>query len=579
MGLLSKLFGSGHDRGDSSREDLPSDASTSGVSHGVRLRRATGSDLSSEKLKDQLSTKVKGSSRIPASFYDRAIEFKAKGTSRERVVSPRTSGVLWMKQGRFSSWVMVSCKIRKGKLVVDLVPSSMQGWARDKITREIEASSQDHLRVVSLVGAHLESVGTSSGSAPKARESLEFVIKESTNNASTPNSKGGGVHLYFKCESGPEKQQWFVGFAQVPGLFRRVEDYYRVGPLWGQGATCKVHECYSEFSGATFALKSRLKTTRESTEAMHNELRILQMAAKDPHPSIPKLVDFFFDTNGTIEIVTELMRGGELFDDITKRPLPEDEARVVFEQVASGIAHLHALGIGHRDIKPENIMYVSKRTQEGREGDCDDGDDGDDGDGDLRVKIMDYDLAKINYSVQGWVAGTPCGTSLYMAPEIVRQDPEYSLAIDDWSLGVTLYVMLSGRAPFGGKDDDEIGRAILNGEFVMDGGPWDAVGWEAKDMIRKLICSDPSTRLTATAALSHPFVLAGSKHRGREAGGIPILNRRSSISDVPLKKIEENSMSFSPGEKVLLHAMNKDRDTLNDTFGDLNVDAVVDDDL
>ena len=80
------------------------------------------------------------------------------------------------------------------------------------------------------------------------------------------------------------------------------------------------------------------------------------MAAKNPHPSIPRLVDFFFDTNGTIEIVTELMQGGELFDDIMERPLSEDDARIVFQQVASGLAHLHSMGIGHRDIKPENIV-------------------------------------------------------------------------------------------------------------------------------------------------------------------------------------------------------------------------------
>jgi len=632
MGLLARLFGSrgagddslgslgSHD--DTKRASSPSAASGSDRAEPrPRARRnATGSDLSSNSLKEQLAAKVKGSNRIPASFYDRAIAFKAQEKSRERVVSPRSSGVLSMKQGRFSSWVLVCCAIRKGKLVVDLVPPSMHGWAGDKIVREMEASrGQEHLRVVSLVGAHLESVG-GNGSKSRAsldagrpghsKESTEFIIKESANCGSTNGSNGGGKsparqNLYFRCETVLEKQEWFVGFAQVPGVFRRVEDYYSLGPLWGQGATCKVHQCYSVFSGATFALKSRLKTTRESTEAMHNELRILQMAAKDPHPSIPKLVDFFFDTNGTIEIVTELMRGGELFDDIAERPLPEDEARVVFEQVASGLAHLHALGIGHRDIKPENIMYINDPDGGGDDGEGDEAGGGDDGGGkrggvsppsssararsrseeSLRVKIMDYDLAKINYCVQGWVAGTPCGTSLYMAPEIVREDPEYSLAIDDWSLGVTLYVMLSGRAPFGGKNDDEVGRAILQGDFLMDGGVWDTISWEAKDLIRKLLCTDPSTRLTATSALAHPFVSAGGAREGDRGIDIPIGRGRSqrlSISDIPLKKIEENSMSFSPGEKVLLHAMEKDRgDVLSDVdarFGGLVVDAVVDSD-
>jgi serine/threonine protein kinase len=588
MGLLTKLFGL-RDAG----ETLDAgEVTSSSVGTGKPKSRSLGSDLSSSKLKEQLANKVKGSSHIPGSFYDRAIEFKAQGRSRERAVAPRSSGVLHMKQGRFSSWVMVLCTIRKGRLVVDLVPSSMRDWPRDKIALEMDSDGpsasgdREHLKVVSLVGAHLESVGaigsssaappTPSGSSQKLKDSLEFVIKEGTTAGSSNNTKAGGAHLYFRCENVLEKQQWFVGYGRVPGLFRRVEDYYTLGPLWGQGATCKVHECYSTFTGARFALKSRLKITRESTEAMHNELRILQMVAKNPHPSIPRLVDFFFDTNGTIEIVTELMQGGELFDDIMERPLSEDEARVVFEQVASGIAHLHSMGIGHRDIKPENIMYVNERSRPSGQADALGDSHGHNGapgaapcrDGEsLKVKIMDYDLAKINYCVQGWVAGTPCGTSLYMAPEIVRQDPEYSLAIDDWSLGVTLYVMLSGRAPFGGKNDKEIGEAILDGGFVMDGGVWDHIGWEARDLIRKLISRDPSTRLTATSALTHPFVLAGAK----AAGGIPI-DRRTSISDIPLTKIEEN-FSFSPGEHLLLKAMKEDRE-VDEPTQSLPIDAL-----
>ena len=118
----------------------------------------------------------------------------------------------------------------------------------------------------------------------------------------------------------------------------------------------------------------------------------------------------------------------------------------------------------------------------------------------------------------------------------------------------------------------------------MDGGVWEGVGWEAKDLIRKLVSSDPSTRLTATSALAHPFMLAGA----REPAGIPIDRRRSSISDTPLTKIEEN-LSFSPGEHVLLNALKKDREIAElpsgfqsdgqrrDTFGDLGGETVDDD--
>ena len=338
-------------------------------------------------------------------------------------------------------------------------------------------------------------------------------------------------------------------------------DYYSLGPLWGQGATCKVHECYSVFTGEIYALKSRIHSTRESTQAMHNELRILQLCAKNPHPSIPRLVDFFFDTNGTIEIVTDLMQGGELFDDIQGTSgMPEERARVVFEQIASGLAHLHSLGIGHRDIKLENIMYVhARRESETEQLDTDLSGKNPDL---LQIKIMDYDLAKVNYCPE-WVACTPCGTARYMAPEIVMGE-QYSLAIDDWSLGVCLYVMLSGKVPFGGSTEEEIDQSILEGTFSLEGSRWDSISWEAKDLLKKLLLLDPNDRMTATDALSHPFL--APKEQGIAIPG----NRRSSLSDMPLEKIEE-SISFGRGSALL-----------QDSFADFGIDSDVihvDDDL
>lgn len=334
-----------------------------------------------------------------------------------------------VKQGRFSSWVRMWCKQSKGKMIMYLAPPQ-SSTSRNVVSEE--ACLGEPMRKIQLVGSHLESTTES-----------EFTIIETD-----------GSHVCFKCETSDEKNQWFVGLSQVPGLFRRVEDFYVKGAVWGHGATCQVHECYSRFSGKKYALKSRLHSNRESTRAMHNELRILQICAKDPHPAIPDLVDFFFDTNGTIEIVTDLMEGGELYEDIHgTEGIPEERAKVVFEQMAAGVAHLHSLSIAHRDIKPENIMYIAPRNGQDTSPEYN------------AIKIMDYDLAKVNYCPE-WVAHTPCGTSQYMAPEVVRGE-EYSLSIDDWSLGVCLYAMLSGCIPFGGQTDADIEHSILQGTCSM----------------------------------------------------------------------------------------------------------------
>ncbi len=70
--------------------------------------------------------------------------------------------------------------------------------------------------------------------------------------------------------------------ARLSHCCRRVGDYYSLGKSWGQGATCHVQECWGKFSGEHLALKSRVNKSREATQAMHNELRILQLCAKHP---------------------------------------------------------------------------------------------------------------------------------------------------------------------------------------------------------------------------------------------------------------------------------------------------------
>merc|ERR1719191_1439783 len=130
----------------------------------------------------------------------------------------------------------------------------------------------------------------------------------------------------------------------------------------------------------------------------------------------------------------ELVGGGELFDHIVGRGrLPEDEARYVFLQIVEGLKYIHSKNIIHRDLKPENILIDQKHSRQGL----------------LEVKLSDFGHSKLindGYST----ALTRVGTPQYWAPEV--SDPAkaalgYTQAVDLWSLGVVLYVMLIGSYP------------------------------------------------------------------------------------------------------------------------------------
>jgi len=79
---------------------------------------------------------------------------------------------------------------------------------------------------------------------------------------------------------------------------------------------------------------------------------------QDKHPSVPKLEDFFYDSDGNLMVVMEYLHGGELLDRIVESTsFSESEARAIMSQILHGVQYLHSKGIVHRDLKPENLVY------------------------------------------------------------------------------------------------------------------------------------------------------------------------------------------------------------------------------
>lgn len=96
------------------------------------------------------------------------------------------------------------------------------------------------------------------------------------------------------------------------------------------------------------------------------------------------------------------------------------------------------------------------------------------------------------------------GTAYYIAPEVLSG--KYDEKCDMWSIGVILYVMLSGRPPFNGRNDREILNKVKEGRYSLDDDLWDKKSLEAKEFIKSLLETDPKKRLSATEALESPWI-------------------------------------------------------------------------
>lgn len=96
------------------------------------------------------------------------------------------------------------------------------------------------------------------------------------------------------------------------------------------------------------------------------------------------------------------------------------------------------------------------------------------------------------------------GTAYYIAPEVLKG--EYNEKCDLWSIGVILYILLSGKPPFDGNDDKEIVTNVRMGVYSITGSDWKNISADAKDLIKKMLTYDAQNRINAEEALNHSWI-------------------------------------------------------------------------
>lgn len=163
------------------------------------------------------------------------------------------------------------------------------------------------------------------------------------------------------------------------------------------------------------------------------------------HPNIIKLYEVYEDSKN-VYLVMEVCEGGELFDRIIEKGcFTEIEARRVFTQIVQTINYCHSKGIAHRDLKPENFLLLTKHDES-------------------PIKVIDFGLST-NFDQKSNMK-TKAGSPYYISPEVL--EGKYDQSCDIWSLGVILYILLSGTPPFYGENDGKILEAVRKGEFTFD---------------------------------------------------------------------------------------------------------------
>ena len=261
---------------------------------------------------------------------------------------------------------------------------------------------------------------------------------------------------------------------------------YKVVQRLGDGAYGTVYLAVNLMTKAKVAMKKINKVKENEIDDMEikNEIDILK---KLDHPNIVKIIEFY-STPKAYYIITSFCQCGELYNQI-KYQYNENQLAVLFYQVFSGLYYLHSKNIVNRDLKLENILIteIEKEKTTGKNL--------------FRIKIIDFGTAKIfekNKSEKAVV-----GSSYYIAPEVLKK--QYNEKCDTWSAGVILYMLICGRAPFDGADDEEIIANIRKGSFNQKHKKLVASSPEVQDLVIKLLEVNVNKRLSAAQALKHPW--------------------------------------------------------------------------
>ncbi|XP_051213518.1 serine/threonine-protein kinase TIO [Lolium perenne] len=254
-----------------------------------------------------------------------------------------------------------------------------------------------------------------------------------------------------------------------------VEDYHVV-ELVGEGSFGKVYKGRRKYSRQTVAMKFILKHGK-SDKDIHNLRQEIEILRKLKHENIIEMIDAF-ETPQEFCVVTEFAQG-ELFEVLEDdKCLPEEQVQAIAKQLVKALYYLHSNRIIHRDMKPQNILI---------------------GKGSI-VKLCDFGFARA-MSANTVVLRSIKGTPLYMAPELVREQP-YNHTADLWSLGVILYELFVGQPPFYTNSVYALIRHIVKDPVKYP----DNMSANFKSFLKGLLNKLPQSRLTWPALLEHPFV-------------------------------------------------------------------------
>ncbi|MBN3298228.1 SNF related kinase b [Amia ocellicauda] len=287
--------------------------------------------------------------------------------------------------------------------------------------------------------------------------------------------------------------------ASKSGYEGKIAGLYDLDRTLGKGHFAVVKLARHVFTGQLVAVKVIDKTKLDSLAAGHllQEVRCMKLVQ---HPNVVRLYEVI-DTQTKLYLILELGDGGDMYDYIMRHEggVSEAQAKVHFAQIVRAISYCHRLHVVHRDLKPENVVFF---RQQGT------------------VKLTDFGFS--NHFQPGTMLMTSCGSLAYSAPEILLGEEYDAPAVDIWSLGVILYMLVCGQPPFQEANDSETLIMIMDCRYTVPV----HISEECRDLISRMLQRDPGKRASLEEIESHVW-LQGVDPSPASRSAVPLTSYKS----------------------------------------------------
>lgn len=272
-------------------------------------------------------------------------------------------------------------------------------------------------------------------------------------------------------------------------IYDNPEKFYDFGHELGTGKMSVVKVAVNKETGAKYAAKmiyfdDDVKfAIREYDLMAGDKLKSNENKTLEPFltKNLVKMHEAYMVRKYLI-IIMDLVDGLTLLSQYTKRAaISEDDVAQTIKQLCECLASLHSNNVVHLDIRPTNIRFT------GRD-----------------IKLLDYNSARHLANKKAGAVVDIIGDTEFCAPEMLNFDPVLP-GSDMWSVAVITYILLSGESPFYHEDEAEVLQSVqmVKYKFIES---FNNVTSEAKDFIKKCFVRAPEMRLTAAAALEHPWL-------------------------------------------------------------------------